>query len=344
MPVPAARLPSRRSILTAVSAAALVATSGLLFAGPLNPPAGPVTSTYKTLTEVEPRIAINATNTPGDADSMFRITSPGSYYLTAQVSATPGKMGIEIAANGVTIDLNGYRVAGFPGSLDAIRSVGNLSDLTIKNGSVGPVGGSGIVLGGSGDLAHACRIERVSVVDCGSDGIVVQQDTIVSRCVVTGCAGDGIYVGTTARITECVVSECSNGILLSNDGTVEHCDVQSCDNDGIVIVARGRAAWNTCGRNGTQTATGSGIHVFGSGFHGALLEHNHCSQNDRGIWVEGTGTLIIANTCFANDYIIAPNNSYGPVINRVNPLTAGMNGVSAPSTLSTTDPNANFAY
>jgi len=28
---------------------------GLLFAGPLNPPAGPVTSTYKTLSEIEPR-------------------------------------------------------------------------------------------------------------------------------------------------------------------------------------------------------------------------------------------------------------------------------------------------
>ena len=36
--------------------------------GPLNPPSGPISSTYKTLTEVEPRILINDVNTPGDLD------------------------------------------------------------------------------------------------------------------------------------------------------------------------------------------------------------------------------------------------------------------------------------
>ena len=55
------------------------AIAALALAGPLNPPAGPVTSTYKTLTEVEPRIAINLTNTPGDANSVFKITQRGSY-------------------------------------------------------------------------------------------------------------------------------------------------------------------------------------------------------------------------------------------------------------------------
>src|SRR6187397_293339 len=93
-------------------AAALVVACGLLFAGPMDPPAGPVTSTYKTLTEVEPRTAINAVNTPGDAQNVFRITQPGSYYLTGNVIAAGGKHGITVTVSNVTIDLNGFALDG----------------------------------------------------------------------------------------------------------------------------------------------------------------------------------------------------------------------------------------
>lgn len=48
-----------------IAAAALVAVAGFAIAGPLTPPVGGVGSTMKTLTEVEPRFAINGTNTPG---------------------------------------------------------------------------------------------------------------------------------------------------------------------------------------------------------------------------------------------------------------------------------------
>jgi hypothetical protein len=67
-------------------------------AGPLSPPGGPVASTYKTLSEVEPRTAVSLANTPGDADSLFKITQPGSYYLTGNIVGVAGKHGVEIAA------------------------------------------------------------------------------------------------------------------------------------------------------------------------------------------------------------------------------------------------------
>ena len=46
------------------------------------PPAGPVASTPGP----EPRTAVNAASTPGDADSLYRITQPGSYYLTENLA------------------------------------------------------------------------------------------------------------------------------------------------------------------------------------------------------------------------------------------------------------------
>ena len=74
---------SRSSVLVA---AGLITAAGLVVAGPLTPPAGPVASTYKTLSEVEPRIAINAANTPGNAANLFIINQPGSYYLTGNIA------------------------------------------------------------------------------------------------------------------------------------------------------------------------------------------------------------------------------------------------------------------
>src|SRR3954470_4200181 len=87
--------------------------------GTLTPPGAPA-PTMKTLDQVEPRTPIDATHTPGDADSLFKITQPGSYYLTANVTGVPAKHGVEIAASGVTLDLNGFDLVGVPGSLDGV--------------------------------------------------------------------------------------------------------------------------------------------------------------------------------------------------------------------------------
>src|SRR5437870_4522683 len=94
-----------RSIALVVVAGVLC-TIVSLHAGDLNPPPGPVTPTMKTLTEVEPRTAISAVNTPGDGDSLFKITQAGSYYLIGNAQGAAGKTGIEVTASHVTIDLN----------------------------------------------------------------------------------------------------------------------------------------------------------------------------------------------------------------------------------------------
>ena len=119
-------------------------------AGPLNPPAGPVAPTHKTLTEIDPRIVINSTNTPGDNDatpSTFKITTSGSYVLTSNVLLGPAKIGIEIAANNVVIDLGGFHLTNFS-TLPAISVSGsNLTNITLCNGSVS--GAAGIDLSAS---------------------------------------------------------------------------------------------------------------------------------------------------------------------------------------------------
>ena len=148
------------------SAIILTAVVTFSFAGPLNPPAGPITSTPGP----EPRIALNATNTPGDADSVYKITQPGSYYLTGNLSGVSGKRGIEIDASDVTIDLNGFEAIGGSGSLAGIwTGTAGLRSLTVRNGSLRSWGSSGIDF--NTNVANNCTISNIRVSECGSGGL-----------------------------------------------------------------------------------------------------------------------------------------------------------------------------
>ncbi|MFT3684909.1 MAG: right-handed parallel beta-helix repeat-containing protein [Phycisphaerales bacterium] len=202
--------------------------------GPLNPPAGAVAPTSKPLGEIEPRVAINATNTPSGAGSLFRITQPGSYYLTGNVNVPAGLGGVFIAVGDVTVDLNGFSIIGAAGTGAGISSNTGVTNITVRNGAVRNFAGNGIDL----SATPSTRVEDMTVSGCAQFGIVTGDNALVSNCSSTSNASgtvggggtqssfDGISVGVGSIVRSCAVRFAGRfGIYHNGYGLVTDCFV-----------------------------------------------------------------------------------------------------------------------
>jgi len=323
----------------------VAAITAFVLGGPLNPPAGPVTSTYKTLTEVEPRIAINATNTPGTATALFRITLPGSYYLTGNVAGVVGKHGIEIAvaagnSQSVTIDLMGYALAASNGSLDGISvTVANTLNGAVRNGTVRNWGGDGV------DVSNSTNnlLEDLRVSNNGGRGIAAGSAATVTGCTASLNTGDGISASNGSTVTGCTASSnTGNGITANSFTTISFCSVTANLVDGIAVNNRCYVLTNQCG--GTLAApvlNSTGIHVFGNANR---IEGNTLTGNHRGLDVDFTGNLIVRNAASSNtiNWDISIGGNRGEFVGAAG--GAAFAGSTGGSPLGSTDPWVNFSY
>ncbi|HYD02483.1 MAG TPA: right-handed parallel beta-helix repeat-containing protein, partial [Phycisphaerales bacterium] len=178
----------RRVLLGAAGFAGLAAVAaGRAGAGPLAPPAGAVASSGKTLSDVEPRVAINATNTPGNATSVYRITQGGSYYLTGNVVFPTGKSAIEISASNVVIDLNGYVLSAL-GGVSGVKAVSDtVARTVIRNGTIWNGSGPGIDFAANDSVT----VENVAIESTDGPAIAIGNNGRVSGCTVVGCSTTG---------------------------------------------------------------------------------------------------------------------------------------------------------
>ena len=278
-------MPSRTTLLLS-TVGALAGAALLSHAGPLNPPAGPVASSYKTLSEVEPRTAINSTNTPGTSTATFRITQPGSYYLTAGLTGVAGQAGIEIAASDVSLDLCGFRLQGVAGSLAGIAITGSQSGITIRNGTVRGFAGGGIV----GSSASACTLEDLRCLGNTGNGIQVFTESAIRRCDCSSNTGNGILASIPAIVESCIArnngqtgitagdhSNIANCIAVGNTGTglslgpgvILHSTVAAQNSVGV-SAGSGLNAVDCIARNNAS----HGFFVFGASFTSCLATAN----------------------------------------------------------------------
>lgn len=217
--------------------AGVVCLSSDAVAGDLNPPAGPVSPTAKPLSEVEPRLAVSAESTPGDADNVFIITQPGSYYLAGDVDAGIGQNGIFIGSSDVTLDLNGFTLSG-QGAGKAVVVDGQ--SVWIRNGAINGWGEGGI----EGSSSPGLRISHINFLRCDEFAVrggVARENSVIEDCVARECGvGEGInsaaFITQRGVVTRCVAIDCGRGFL-SRQGFITtvftDCRAENCI-DGFV--------------------------------------------------------------------------------------------------------------
>jgi len=199
--------------------------------GSLTPPGAPG-PTMKSLDQIEPRTPISFLP--------FTITTPGSYYLTTNLTGVANQNGISISTNNVTIDLNGFTLSGGGGgSGEAIWSPTAQQNLIVRNGTVRNWPGSGInFYDGGSSLTIVQNIQSISngftgfaikngsrVTDCiatgnGLRGFIVDNDCLVEHCKAAGSALFGIGAGSNCQLLNNQSIGNTNGLSITGTNNI----------------------------------------------------------------------------------------------------------------------------
>lgn len=234
------------------AAAVLTSTLSVIAQGPLTPPGGPA-PTMRTLDQVEARIPISAAHTPGDATATFRITAPGSYYLTGNITGESGKAGIFVDASHVMIDLNGFTMTG-PGAGSAIDTTFPpmaRENITVLNGTV-------TNWGFAISLRQKTRLERITATGNAFDGISAGNGSMVIDCIASNNGQEGVGVGSSSVVRSTVARENGTGGIGAGSGSVvANCTAGSNGFFGILAGANSTVESCTADSNGSTGIVGS---------------------------------------------------------------------------------------
>jgi parallel beta-helix repeat protein len=283
----------RRTLIGPVSVILALAAGTAAVAGPLDPPVGPVTSTHKTLTEVEPRIPLSQQTAPSDATRVHVITQPGSYYLTQDLTVPANRTGIMITVPGVTLDLNGFSIVGQPGSSHGIADVSGAMQTRILNGTITGMGGNGIFM----NFSMGSLIQNIRVRDCVGAGIQASAGSVVENCVAR-TSGYGIRTGVGSTARGCAVISCATGMLVDTGSIAVDCVVTNSTGTGIATSQWGQLI--NCTSRGSQ---GTGV----------SLSNN--SRMEGGLVSGGNSVGVNAGeTCVLTGVVSSDNNGNGIVV------------------------------
>jgi hypothetical protein len=267
----------------------------------------------KTLQQIEPRMEVNAANTPGDASSSFVIAGPGSYYLSSNLVGESGKTGIRIVTDDVTLDLNGFVMYGVTGSGNGI-GVGpgaTQKNIVVRNGTIRGWAADGI----RANAITNAQFENLRLSENTGNGLYIAGGSSVRGCTAegNGDAGFRAQAFISPSITGVTIQDCvaaknqTQGINLSStaaDGsTVVNCTSSNNVADGIrtgkATVVNSTAIGNggdgiitgidsTVVNCGSMNNAGDGIEVNTA----STIQHCNASDNDGDGIRASTGTVI----------------------------------------------------
>lgn len=227
---------------------------------------------------------------PGDAAGFpVTIGGRGSYRLTSNLTAPDQDTTvIAIAVGGVTLDLNGFTIAGtgdygLPPSTTC-SGTGNGSGVSASSDSVVVSNGLIVGMGRHGvSLTSNSRVERVFVNNCCGSGILVGSGSLVRESVVSENLGNGIVTGAATRVSACIAA--GNGVSGIASVSNTRVSVEGCIATGNGVDGIAGGPQSAVSDSITTGNLDDGIALFGSA---QVVESVAFSNGDRGITVLGS--------------------------------------------------------
>ncbi len=144
----------------------------------------------------------------------IKIKKSGSYVLTGNLQPGTNRDGIDVdvAAPNVTIDLNGFSIIGNGKGSGAGINAAAANSVTVQNGGISMMGGTGIMLGGQG---IARNIQAVGN-SAGGGGNGIQ--CAGSACLVFNCIASSNINGDGLNFSD-NTSGYKDNVLNGNGGT-----------------------------------------------------------------------------------------------------------------------------
>ena len=218
--------------------------------GSLTPP-GPPAPTMKTLAQIEPRTPISSLP--------FTISTPGSYYLTTNLTGVSGSDGIDIKTNDVTLDLGGFTLQGVSGSLAGINILSPATNLAVCNGALDSWGQRGERGNGHNGQFTLLRILGCNTANvAGSGGLSAGDNCIVSTCTASGNNKFAINAVNNCTVKDCTTSaNVGSGIIVASNCIVRDCNAGG-QNTGISVEGNNNVIIGCSMSSGSYGISGSG--------------------------------------------------------------------------------------
>lgn len=164
--------------------------------GNLTPPGAPA-PTMKTLAQVEPRFPISIIPT--------NLTVGGSYYLVTNLTGVAAANGIEVSAEGVSIDLCGFSLIGVNGSLSGIWA-SFVQNFSLRNGTVTGWGEHGV----DTSNARGATFRDLNLTHNAERGLYSGPNSRVQDCIARNNNTHGFYIGSGSLVTGCLANANTN--------------------------------------------------------------------------------------------------------------------------------------
>ena len=310
----------------------------------------------KTLQQIEPRIDLQnapaSAVTTTNANYHFIITQPGSYYLSANLGVTKTN-GIQINAEGVTLDLAGFEISRSSGSGgNGIEIAGTSHRASIRNGSV--KGFSIGIQSLSAPSPRSCAFRDLAAANCTTAGIVAGQGAVLESCRAHDISGSvAIVASSGSSLANCSASNNTTffGIFSGSGSSLTNCTASNNVTSGgpVIVVAQGSSATNCSAFNNTaetaiaaelgstltNCAASSNKATWGI-FADAGSSLTNCTASNNTGNAPNSGGIETGGDCTLTHCIISNNTSTAPLT-----ATTGM-GISASANATIKDCVASF--